>query len=300
MILCVGEILADMIGQERNGTFCYERRAGGAPFNVACAASRFGAEVGFVGNVGDDLIGDFLLDFAGKRGIQELSVTRDGTRNTTLAFVQLSAEGERSFCFYRRGTADYYLPAVSDEQLSSASLLHVGSLMLSEEVGRTYARDLFKRARALHIPISFDINFRSDIFRNVEAAKEIYREFMAEADLVKLSEDEVEIFGEEAVKDICRDKLLFVTLGAAGSRCIGRGRTVSAPSIPVKVVDTTGAGDAFWGGILASLDGTSLDALTEEQITSTLRFANIAGALNTCGLGAIDSLPTREDILSRL
>ena len=102
MVLCIGEILADMIGEEKNGIVTYERKAGGAPFNVACALKKFGASVKFVGSVGDDLIGDFLIKFARDFGMDTDCIVKDENRNTTLAFVELNEEGERSFCFYRK------------------------------------------------------------------------------------------------------------------------------------------------------------------------------------------------------
>nr|MDE5943506.1 carbohydrate kinase [Clostridia bacterium] len=107
MILCIGEILADMIGTVKDGTIWYERKAGGAPFNVACAAKIFGAEVKFAGSVGNDLIGDFLINFANGQNLDGVLINRDAERNTTLAFVELDEKGERSFCFYRKNTADY-------------------------------------------------------------------------------------------------------------------------------------------------------------------------------------------------
>ena len=125
MILCVGEILADMIGSVKDGQTVYARKAGGAPFNVACAAKQFGAHSAFVGSVGDDLIGTFLEDFARERGLDELLIRRDPQRNTTLAFVQLDEHGDRSFCFYRKNTADYHLPEVPDELLDRAHIVHV-------------------------------------------------------------------------------------------------------------------------------------------------------------------------------
>ena len=136
MILCVGEILCDMTGSIQNGKTVYEQNAGGAPFNVACAAAKFGAETAFLGCVGDDLVGTFLEWFARAQGLKELYLRRDPRRNTTLAFVSLDEHGDRSFCFYRKNTADYHLPAVPDDLLGQAHIVHVGSLMLSERTGR--------------------------------------------------------------------------------------------------------------------------------------------------------------------
>ena len=216
MILCAGEILADMIGSVRDGGFVYESKAGGAPFNVACAAKRFGARVCFAGSVGDDLIGAFLEEFAKRRELDGLILNRDRERNTTLAFVQLDEKGERSFCFYRKNTADYHLPEIGDPLLREADIVHIGSLMLSEDAGREYAEKLAVRAHAFGKTVSFDVNFRTDIFRDTESALTIYRRIIRHADIVKFSEDEVEIFGEKYLETLS-DKLDCVTLGGGGS-----------------------------------------------------------------------------------
>ena len=132
MLLCIGEILADMIGEEKNGITTYERKAGGAPFNVACALKKFGADVKFVGSVGDDLIGQFLIKYAKDFGMDITYIHQNAERNTTLAFVELNEEGDRSFCFYRKNTADYFMPEVSDELINSADIICIGSLMLAD------------------------------------------------------------------------------------------------------------------------------------------------------------------------
>ena len=133
MLLCIGEILADMIGEEKNGITTYERKAGGAPFNVACALNKFGADVKFVGSVGDDLIGQFLIKYAKDFGMDTTYINQSSERNTTLAFVELNEEGERSFCFYRKNTADYCMPEISDELIKSADIVCIGSLMLADQ-----------------------------------------------------------------------------------------------------------------------------------------------------------------------
>ncbi len=290
MILSVGEILVDMIGCERDGVFCYERKAGGAPFNVACAVKKFGGSSAFAGSVGDDLIGDFLKKFAASRKLDGLCISTEMEHNTTLAFVDIDASGERSFCFYRKSTADYRLPEIDDALFEKANIIHVGSLMLSEEVGRKYADELMKRARYGGKTVSFDVNYRTDIFRDTKSAIALYKRYIERADIVKLSEDEYEIFGAEYVNGL-KDKLICITLGSRGSKWKFGGREGSANTISVKPIDTTGAGDAFYAGLLKKLDGVDKSGYTDEFLNGALRYANVCGALNTLGHGAIDSLP---------
>ena len=290
MILCVGEILVDMIGCERNGAFCYERKAGGAPFNVACAIKKFGGSSAFCGCVGDDVIGDYLKTFAASRGLDGLYVSTDKTRNTTLAFVDIDSRGERSFCFYRKETADYRLPDIDDELFDRANIIHIGSLMLSEDIGREYADKLTERAKRAGKIVSFDVNYRTDIFRDKDTAIGLYKRCIDRADIVKLSEDEYEIFGAEYVAGL-KDKLVCVTLGSKGSRWLYGGKTGSVGTIAVKPIDTTGAGDAFYAGLLKMADGVDRRDYTDEFLNGALYYANVCGALNTLGRGAIDCLP---------
>lgn len=300
MILCVGEILADMIGCEKDGVFSYERKAGGAPFNVACGIKKFGGSAAFAGSVGDDLIGKFLIDFAKKRELDALYIDELNDKNTTLAFVQLDKSGERSFCFYRKNTADYYLPEIEREVLNSADIVYIGSLMLSEEVGFKYAKKLVKKAHAQNKLIAFDVNYRTDIFRNADAAKERYKVLLNAADIIKFSEEEIDIFGEKYIDENLCGKLLCISLGDRGSQWRYGGKTGNVETISVKSVDTTGAGDAFFAGVLKGLDKTSPESWTVEFLDGVFKEANVCGALNTLGRGAIDFLPDRQSISEAL
>lgn len=298
MILCVGEILVDMLGTERDGNMAYERKAGGAPFNVACAAAKLGAEVAFAGSVGDDVMGDFLCGTVANRGFKRKIIKRDKHRNTTMAFVGLDSTGERSFCFYRKNTADYRLPQIPEKVLAETDTVYIGSLMLSEKCGRDYAIRLAARARAAGKKVAFDVNFREDIFRDRQSSLDAYKDMLALADIVKFSEDEVEIFTEEYIKSELADKLVCITLGKNGSKWLYRGETDGAPTVSVKVVDTTGAGDAFFGGLLSKLD--KIEVYSREFLNGAFAFANVCGALNTTGRGAVDNLPDLETVEAKL
>lgn len=299
MILCVGEILVDMIAQENNGSISYLRKAGGAPFNVACAISKFGIDSVFVGSVGDDTIGKFLCNFIKKQNLKDYLIEENKNRNTTLAFVDLDEDGERSFCFYRKNTADYILPVIKEEMLDASNIIHIGSLMLSHNEGIEYAKDLISKAHSKGKLVSFDINFRTDIFENINHAVKVYKEILELADIVKFSEDEVEIFNEDYVNSL-KDKLVCISLGKDGSKYFYNELTNTLPSIKVKPVDTTGAGDAFYAGILSQIDGLTKDNWEKDKLDYAFSFGNICGALNTLGKGAIDNLPTKEEVLKRL
>lgn len=295
MLLCIGEILADMIGEEKNGIITYERKAGGAPFNVACALKKFGAEVKFVGSVGDDLIGRFLINYAKDFGMDTTYIHQNKERNTTLAFVELNEDGERSFCFYRKNTADYFMPEVSDKLIGASDIVCIGSLMLADPGCVKYALDIIDRAHNMGKTVAFDVNYRTDIYRDRESAVATYKKILSVADIVKFSEDEVETFTEEYVNSLT-DKLVLITLGKEGSEWRYNGKKNRVSTITVKPVDTTGAGDAFFAGALSILDKNIESPLTEQLLNDSLRFGNIAGALNTTGRGAIDNLPDLDTV----
>ena len=288
-----------MIGEEKNGIITYERKAGGAPFNVACGLKRFGRDVKFVGSVGDDLIGQFLIGYAKDFGMDTTYIRKNNERNTTLAFVELNEEGDRSFRFYRKNTADYCMPEVSDELIGTADIVCIGSLMLSDQECVDYALDIIKRAHSFGKTVAFDVNYRTDIFRDTDSAVKTYKRILAEADIVKFSEDEVETFTEDYVNSLS-DKLVLITLGKDGSEYRYKGMKNRIPTITVKPIDTTGAGDAFFAGALSVLDNNVGKPLTEQILNDALRFGNVAGALNTTGRGAIDNLPDLDTINTHL
>ncbi len=295
MVLSVGEILVDMMGVIKNGKTTYERKAGGAPFNLACGVKAFGKKAGFVGSVGEDIHGEFLLNFAASKNFDYLQIKTDQKRNTTLAFVENDDNGERHFCFYRKNTADAFLPEIDDEVLKTADIIHIGSLMLSEKAGLKYAVKLLKKAKELGKEVSFDVNFRSDIFKNEKQAIDAYKKIIEYADIVKFSSEEAEIFGKDILTAF-PEKLVLLTLGKDGSKWFFEGRSSSVPTADISPVDTTGAGDAFFAAVLSKLDGVSKSTWSDEFLNDALLFGNCAGALNTLGKGAIDFLPSLRQI----
>lgn len=292
MILSIGEILADMIGEKIDGVTTFKAFCGGAPFNLAVNAKQSGAKVGFVGRVGNDVIGRFVTVEAQKANLDFLDIQTDDERNTTIAFVTLT-DGERDFAFNRHDTADYNidLDEIDFGKYEDLSILHLGSLMLSEETGRKFAKKVAKKAKDLGVKLSFDMNFRKDIYRDFEGAKKAYAPFVECADIIKFSEDELADYTgiqdmDKAAESLCvKDRLLLVTLGKDGSAYYYNGIKGVVPSISgLKCVDTTGAGDAFFGAFLAAIEGKEM---TKENLDNAAMKGNIKGAKATEFYGAI-------------
>ncbi len=291
MILCIGEILADFIGKKNGEGINFGAFTGGAPFNVAVNAKQAGAKVGFIGRVGKDPIGKFVTEFAEKVGFDYLDIQKDMIRNTTLAFVTLT-DGERDFAFFRHDTADFNIDAkeIDLKKYDGLNIVHLGSLMLSEEKGREFAYETVKKVRAANKILSFDVNLRMDLYNNTEQAITAYKPFIEEADVLKFSDDEIIAFTgksdlNDAIKTLDKkERLLLITLGSRGSMYAYNGHSGVIPTVKVKPVDTTGAGDAFFGTFLACMDNNKW---TRDNIESALVKANKAGADATQFLGAI-------------
>lgn len=257
---------------------------------------KLGTQCGFCGCVGDDLIGNFLENFARAQQFDYLRIARDKTRNTTLAFVELGDGGERKFSFFRKNTADSALPAVSDEIARIADIALIGSLPLTEESGRKFADELIQKMHEAKKTVAFDVNYRDDLFADRAAAIKIYARYIAAADIVKFSEDELDLFAEGANTEeklyavAGKDKIALVTKGAEGSEACVNGAFFRADSISVNPVDTTGAGDAFFAGVLSAISEG------EKNWNAILRKGNVCGALATERRGAIDSFPTKNRV----
>lgn len=291
MILAIGEILADMVGSDENGTLTFKAFCGGAPFNVAVNAKKAGAEVGFVGRVGKDVIGRFVNEEAKKANFDYLDIQQDDKRNTTLAFVTLK-DGERDFAFNRHDTADFNIDVdqIDFAKYSGLNIVHLGSLMLSEENGKVFAEKIANIAKELGVKLSFDMNFRMDTYEDFEDAKKAYKPYVQRADVIKFSDDELKLYtGIDDIKNAIesiyqKGQLFLLTLGSSGSMYYYNGQSGLVPTEKVKPIDTTGAGDAFFGTFLANIEDKEW---TKENIEDALVKANKAGALTTQFLGAV-------------
>ena len=291
MILSIGEILADMVGETIEGMLTFKSFCGGAPFNVAVNAKNAWATVGFIGRVGKDVIGRFVTDEAKKANLDYLDIQVDKERNTTLAFVTLT-DGERDFAFNRHDTADYNIDIneIDFNKYQNLKIIHLGSLMLSEENGKNFAESIAKKAKDLGVKLSFDMNFRMDTYKDFEDAKKAYKPYVEQADIIKFSDDELRLYtGIEDIKTAIesiyqKDQLFVLTLGSKGSMYYYNGQSNIIPTEKVKPIDTPGAGDAFFGTFLANMEDCEY---TKENIERALVKANKAGAETTQFLGAI-------------
>ena len=293
MLISVGEILVDIFDDGHHK----DTLPGGAPFNVACNALKFTKNVSFVGSIGNDDNGKLLLETVNEKGFNNPIIKVLNDRYTSRAIVTLK-DGERFFHFERDEGADYILD-INDIDVSNIhdeDIIHIGSLMLSYKEGRDFFYALIKKIRKnTHAKISFDINYRDDIFSSADEAKKVFLEALKEADILKFSLEEIALFSKEKEISKALDELLspnqiaVVTLGSKGSIFYKHGHIVKIPTYPVKPVDTTGAGDAFYSYFLASLVNHPDFINDDKQIIHYLSRANAVGALATLNKGAINN-----------
>lgn len=313
-VVALGELLIDFTpaGVSDQGAALLARNAGGAPANVLAMLAILGKRTAFIGKVGQDSFGRFLKASLESSAIDTSGLIVSEDFPTTLAFVSLDEKGDRSFDFYRNGSADIMLrrSEVPEELLKNCRLFHFGSVSMTAEPARDATLYAAQRAREFGKLVSYDPNFRPALWSDRDEAKRVMRSGLMYADVVKVSDDEVELLtgcsdflsGAKALVDRGA-KLSFVTAGEQGTWYASSfGGEGHIPSVRVRTVDTTGAGDTFLGALLSGLldCGKVLECLSDEELQNIIRFANVAGALCTTGRGAIASMPKKEQILNYL
>ena len=309
-VVALGELLIDFTCQsvDADGYPTMAAHPGGAPANFLAALSQFGAKTALLGKVGADAFGKLLTATLAKAGIETRGLIATDDVFTTLAFVTLDDTGNREFSFSRKPGADTCI-AFEELDLSlidEAKGFHFGTLSLTDEPARSatcQAVDYAKKAGKL---ITYDPNLRKPLWKDLEEGKSALLWGLEQADVVKLSDEEVEfLFGmgvQEGAAHILNQfgvKLVFVTCGADGcffQNPLARGHVPSLSGI--QVVDTTGAGDIFGGSAVYKLlqTGKAPEALTEEELTDIVRFACTAAGLSTTRPGGISSVPTLSQV----
>jgi fructokinase len=305
-IVALGEVVSDIYrGDEISDVeLGFVARPGGAPANVAVAASRLGAEAAFVGSVGQDLFGDFILRALESEGVDTSGVGRQPQpTRTSLAFVEIEKSGDRAFTFYRSSPAADELLApedVTEKLVSGASFVNFGSIPLIREPVRSATHRIVDLADELDIPVAFDVNLREHLWESTEAAREAIDPLFDHSRIVKLSGDEISpLLGTESAEEaaemlLSRDAaLVLVSLGPDGAFYASKEFTGSVPAFEVEAVDATGAGDAFLAAVLVHLSG---EAWNEKAVREATMRGSAAGALACTGYGAMGALPTKGEL----
>ena len=315
-VIAIGEALIDFIPHEKgkalNDVENFLRVPGGAPLNVAAAVTKLGGKSQMLTKLGQDGFGDAILNEVKPLGVDVSRISRTNEANTALAFVSLREDGERDFSFYRNPSADMLLNAseIEEEVFEEGGILHFCSVSLIDAPIKDAHRKAIEFAKKNNCLISFDPNVRLPLWETPEACREAILEFLPFANIVKISDEELEFITgisdeAEALNFLLQGdvEVIIYTKGTNGAEFITKERKVFSPSFKVQAQDTTGAGDSFIGSFLyqvAEEDNTleSLVNLSEDKVKEILTFSNATAALTVCKRGAIGALPTKEEVLA--
>ena len=303
-IFCIGELLIDMVCVDNKGLKNgekFEKKAGGAPANVAACISKLEGNAYFLGQVGNDFFGKHLIELLKDLNINIEMVVEKGS--TTIALVGIDENGERNFDFLRGSDGDYSFDNINLSKMISSDIIHFGSAtgFLEGELKKTYFK-LLEYAKANNIYVSFDPNYRDALITpdKLELFIEDCIEFLRKSDFTKLSDEELFLITKE--KDITKGvnkshefgvKFVAITLGSKGTYLSVSGENTVIQSIKIKQLDSTGAGDAFVGAVLKQVsDVEDKQNIRFEEWKNIIVFANKVGAITCTNYGAIASMPT--------
>ena len=313
-VIALGELLIDFAPQSvsPSGYPTLAANPGGAPGNFLAALTKYGCRTAMIGKVGDDMFGRLLVNTLKEAGIETRGIVVDSSVFTTLAFVSLDASGNRDFSFARKPGADTCLQPeeIDGSLLASARVFHFGTLSLTDEPAASATRKAIALAKDKGLMISLDPNLRKPLWKCEADAKAAIEWSLRQADIVKISDEEIEwlwgISPEDGAQKLLNEygvSLVYATLGPKGCHAATRqlNVTVSSPT-GIHVVDTTGAGDIFGGSAMSQFlkYGKAPSCLTEQELRQIVRFACTAASLSTQKHGGITSVPEPADIEERL
>ena len=313
-LFAIGEALIDMIPAQTGCDFsevtAFSPQVGGAPANVCAAFARLGGKSALLTQLGDDPFGHKIAAELAAVGVDTSHICFTDAANTSLAFVSLQADGNRTFSFYRNPAADMlYAPEnVQEDWFSDAFALHFCSVALVPSPMCEAHRRAIALAHAAGAMVSFDPNLRFPLWKDRAQLKKTVLEFLPEAEMLKISDEELEFLTgtrsiEQALPVLLRGRvqLVLYTCGGSGAWAFTRGARAYVPAESVHATDTTGAGDGFAGAFLACLaerDVTAgtLGALPEEALRQMLQFSSRFCGLSVQRRGAIASYPTLQEL----
>jgi fructokinase len=308
-VIALGELLIDftdngMSGQE-NALF--EANPGGAPCNVLAMLQKLGHKTAFIGKVGEDIFGHKLKTTLEEVGIDTTNLLLDKEVRTTLAFVQTMPDGDRDFSFYRNPGADMMLreEEVKGELIKQSRIFHFGTLSMTDEIVRNATKRALSIAKENDVLISFDPNLREPLWKSLEEAEEQVRYGLKYCDVLKISDNEIQWLTKEEDFDAAVAKLqkefeiplILLSMGKSGSRAYYRNlRVEAAPFLQENTIETTGAGDTFYGSCLHFVLENGIEKLKEETLKEMLVFANAAASIITTRKGALRVMPEVAEI----
>ncbi|PDO83405.1 aminoimidazole riboside kinase [Kosakonia pseudosacchari] len=302
-VWCLGDAVVDLLPEAPGHLM---QCPGGAPANVAVGVARLQGNSGFIGRVGDDPFGRFMQQTLSAEQVDTTFMHTDPAQRTSTVVVALDDDGERSFTFMVRPSADLFLAESDLPAFQRGEWLHCCSIALAAEPSRSTTFSAMQRVRSAGGFVSFDPNIRQDLWKDATQLRRCLSQALTLADVVKLSEEELAFFSGSTQLDASMQamatryaiSLLLVTQGKAGVTAWHSGKIFHYPTLPVVSVDTTGAGDAFVAGLLWGLAEHGLPDC-EAQLSARLASAQICGALATTAKGAMTALPYHHQLIEQ-
>ena len=309
-VVALGELLIDFTenGLSEQGNPLLEANPGGAPCNVLSMLQKLGGKTAFIGKVGNDGFGHLLTKAVQEQGIDTTGLVYDNDVHTTLALVLKKENGDRDFAFYRNPGADMNLKEeeVNESLIASSSIFHFGTLSLTDESVKKATQKAVKAAKENGLTITFDPNLREPLWRSLEEAHEQVAWGLQQADVVKISDNEITWFAgmdsyDEGIAFLQKEypnlKLICLSMGGDGSKAVYRDIHVAYPAfLQEATIETTGAGDTFCACMIHTVLENGIDHLDEEKLKEMLKFANAAASLVTTKKGALRVMPTKEEV----
>ena len=313
-VVALGELLIDFacLNTDEAGYPTMAAHPGGAPANFLAALAKFGTKTALLGKVGTDAFGKLLIGTLEKAGVETRGLVSADDVFTTLAFVTFDATGDRAFSFSRKPGADTCLSfeEIDLSLIGEAKVFHFGTLSLTDEPARSATRQAVAYAKSKGKLITYDPNLRKPLWKSLDAAREQLLWGLTQADVVKISDEEVAfLFGlgaKEGARHILEHfgvKLVFVTCGAEGCFFKNQRAEGFVPALTgIHVIDTTGAGDIFGGSAVWKLLqlGKAPEDVSEAELLDIVRFACTCAGLSTTRSGGISSVPSLEEVLASL
>ena len=313
-VVALGELLIDFtcVSTDAEGYPTMAAHPGGAPANFLAALNKYGAKTALLGKVGKDTFGKLLLGTLKDAGIDCAGMVEDDSVFTTMAFVTLDETGDREFAFARKPGADTQIKfeEIDLSMLDNTRVFHFGTLSLTDEPARETTQKCVAYAKEKGVMITFDPNLRKPLWNNLDDAKAQMLWGLQQADVVKISDEEVEFLfgltpqeGAAHILNTCGVNLVFVTCGADGCFFSNGTATGHVPSLSdIQVKDTTGAGDIFGGSAVSQLlkTGKAPADLNEQELRQIVSFACTAAGLSTTRAGGISSVPSMEEVQTNL
>ncbi len=311
-VVALGELLIDFTenGVSEQGNPLLEANPGGAPCNVLSMLTRLGKKTAFIGKVGNDGFGQLLTKAVQEQGIDTTGLRYDDEIHTTLALVLKKENGDRDFAFYRNPGADMTLreDEIDTSLVSETKVFHFGTLSLTDEPVIAATKKAVSIAKENGVIITFDPNLREPLWKSLDEAHEMISWGLQQADVVKISDNEITWFTgienyDAAIEKLQSDypnlKLICLSMGAEGSKAVTKEHHVFYPAfLQEKTIETTGAGDTFCACMINTVLENGIDSFNEETLTEMLKLGNAAASLVTTKKGALRVMPSKEEVLS--